>query len=99
MGSSLDELVDSFGLHLRAANLSPRTVRSYADAVSGLGAFLAKAGLSSEHRQLRRRDIEAYIADQLDRWSPATAANRCNHREPWGSQPKRLVSRRVIPLA
>jgi site-specific recombinase XerD len=67
MGSSLTELVDSFALHLRAANLSPRTARSYADAVNGLSAFLTKAGVSTDVRNLRRRDIEAYIADQLDR--------------------------------
>jgi site-specific recombinase XerD len=73
MGSSLAELVDSFALHLRAANLSPPTVRSYANAVNGLGAFLKEASVSTDVRHLRRRDIEAYLADQLYRWSPATA--------------------------
>jgi methyltransferase family protein len=51
MGSSLTELVDSFALHLRAANLSPRTVRSYCDAVNGLGAFLWDAGLNTDARE------------------------------------------------
>jgi integrase len=53
MGSSLTELVDSFALHLRAANLSPRTVRSYCDAVNGPGAFLRDAGLNTDRA---RRD-------------------------------------------
>jgi len=37
---SLDALVPSWTRHLRAANLSPRTVQSYGEAARRLGAFL-----------------------------------------------------------
>jgi hypothetical protein len=32
---------------------------------------------SFELEQAGREDIEAFIADQLARWKPATATNRC----------------------
>jgi site-specific recombinase XerD len=65
-------LLRSFARSLRARNRSPRTISSYQEAVR----------LLSEHAQggdlisMRRSDIEAFIAAQLDHHRPTTAAVR-----------------------
>lgn len=73
---SLDALVPSWTRHLRAANLSPRTVQSYAESARRLGAFLDQRGMPSEVDSIRREHVEAFIEDLLANWSPATAAVR-----------------------
>jgi site-specific recombinase XerD len=71
---SVADLVRSFELHLRAENKAGRTIETYLDALRLAAQFLAARGVELE--QARREDIEAFIADQLARWKPATAANR-----------------------
>lgn len=66
----------SFARHLRAANLSPKTQRTYLDALAQLARFLADAGMPTDVSAIRREHVEAFIADQLARFKPATAANR-----------------------
>jgi site-specific recombinase XerD len=66
----------SFARHLRAANLSPKTQRTYLDALAQFARFLADAGMPTDVRAIRREHVEAFIADQLARFKPATAANR-----------------------
>jgi len=66
----------SFGRHLRAANLSPKTVRTYLEATDRLTAFLVATGRPTRTEALRREDLEAFIEDLLARHSPATAHNR-----------------------
>jgi len=73
----------SYLRHLRAANLSPRTVQSYGEAVGQLAGFLAEQGMPIEVAHIRREHIEAFITDLLGRrhadgrpWQPATAHNR-----------------------
>jgi site-specific recombinase XerD len=73
---SLDALVPSWTRHLRAANLSPRTVQSYAESARRMGAFLDQRGMPSEVSSIRREHVEAFIEDLLANWSPATAAVR-----------------------
>jgi len=68
--------IKSFARHLRAENLSPQTEKSYVEAANKLAGFLADTGMPLEVANLRREHIEAFIADQLKRWKPATAANR-----------------------
>ncbi len=72
----LDALRDSFARHLRAANLSSMTVKSYLDAVDRLVGFLAARGEVPRVRYISRGDLEGFITDQVARWRPATAANR-----------------------
>ena len=62
-------------MHLRAENKAGRTIETYLDALRLAGQFLTARGVELE--EARREDIEAFIADQLARWKPATAANRC----------------------
>jgi site-specific recombinase XerD len=71
---SVADLARSFELHLRAGNKAGRTVETYLEALRLATAFLAARGVELE--QARREDIEAFIADHLARWKPATAANR-----------------------
>lgn len=69
-------LVDSFALHLRAGNRSPRTERGYLEAVRLFAAFLKARGMPQDLAGIRREHVEAWIADLLSKWRPATAANR-----------------------
>jgi site-specific recombinase XerD len=71
---SVADLVRSFELHLRAKNKAGRTIETYFDALRLAAQFLTARGVELE--EVRREDIEAFIADQLARWKPATAANR-----------------------
>ncbi|MQB01792.1 MAG: tyrosine-type recombinase/integrase [Actinobacteria bacterium] len=64
----------SFERHLRAENKSDRTLETYLDAVRQLERFLAERGLGIDEAE--REDIEAFLGRLLERWKPATAANR-----------------------
>jgi site-specific recombinase XerD len=68
--------IASFRRHLKAANLSPSTVRTYTEAVELLARFLSSQGMPREVMNVRREHVEAFITDQLERWKPATAMNR-----------------------
>jgi Phage integrase, N-terminal SAM-like domain len=74
VGARLPDLARSFERHLWAANKSDRTVETYLEAVRLLEAFLAGRGVSLAEAD--RAHIEAFLADLLTRWKPATAANR-----------------------
>jgi site-specific recombinase XerD len=71
-----DALVRSYERHLRAANLRPRTQRTYLDATTRLRIFLADSGRPLRIRSIAKEHIEAFLADQLEKNRPATAANR-----------------------
>lgn len=66
----------SFGRHLRAGNLSPRTHKTYMEAVDLFARFLTDKGMPLEVAKIKREHVEAFITDLLERWRPATAANR-----------------------
>lgn len=51
----------SYTRHLRAANLSPRTVATYLAALTGLNRFLVEAGMPTQLSSIRREHIEAYL--------------------------------------
>jgi site-specific recombinase XerD len=68
--------VQSFARHLRAENVSPRTIETYVEAARQLGEFLAAQGMPTDVAHIRREHVEAFIAHLLDRWRPATANNR-----------------------
>ena len=67
---------DSFARHLRAENLSPRTEKTYLEAVARFSQFLADQGMPTTVANITREHVEAFIAHVLERWKPATAANR-----------------------
>lgn len=66
----------SYARHLRAANLSPATQRSYLGALTEFARFLDAAGMPSDVASIRREHVEAFIEDQLARLKPSSAANR-----------------------
>jgi site-specific recombinase XerD len=72
----LSVLTASFARYLRAANRSPKTIKTYAEAVDGLARFLTTAGMPTRVSAIRREHIESYIEDILHRWTASTALNR-----------------------
>jgi site-specific recombinase XerD len=72
----LSILVPSWRLHLRAENLSPRTIQSYLEAADQFLVFLAGAGMPTAADAVRREHVEAFIEVLLERHTAATAANR-----------------------
>ena len=69
-------LLASWKRHLRAANLSPRTIQSYVEAAEQFGQFLITNGLPTDPGAIRRTHVEAFVTDLLQRHSASTAANR-----------------------
>jgi site-specific recombinase XerD len=70
--SSNELLLRSFARSLRARNRSPKTISSYLEAVR----LLSEHAQGSDLISLRRSDIEAFVAAQLDHHRPTTAAVR-----------------------
>jgi site-specific recombinase XerD len=66
----------SFRRTPEAENKSPRTIEAYTDAVRLLATYCKAHGHRLVVGELQRADIQAFIADQLARWKPATAHNR-----------------------
>ena len=56
--------------------MSPRTERTYIDAALQFEEFLGRKGLPVALAAIHREHVEAFIADQLSRYRPATAHNR-----------------------
>ena len=69
-------LTDSFRLHLRSERKSPRTIQTYGEALRLFGEYVAERGMPSDVSAIRREHVEAFIADLLARFKPATAHNR-----------------------
>jgi site-specific recombinase XerD len=68
--------ITSFERHLKAENLSPRTIQTYAESARQLAIYLAEQGTPQDVANIRREHIETFIACLLERWKPATANNR-----------------------
>lgn len=73
---TLSRLLPSFELSLRAANKAEKTIKTYKEAIRLLADFLQQQQYPSDITELERRHIEAFIADQLQRHTAATASNR-----------------------
>ena len=61
---------------LRAQNKSERTVDGYLEGVRFLDEYLARMGMPRAVPHIRREHVEGYIAEQLERFRPATAHTR-----------------------
>lgn len=72
----LGDQLARFRRSLRAENVSPNTILAYCGAVERLAEFLTANGLPTDVAAIRREHVEAFIADALERFKPATA----NHR-------------------
>lgn len=80
--AKLGEVIPLWEASLRARNRSPRTVRSYVDTARLLLAFLSMNRLPTTVGDITREHMELFIADQLDRWTPGTAAVRFRSLKP-----------------
>jgi site-specific recombinase XerD len=74
--SGIGPLALSFELALHALNRSPKTIKSYMGAVRIFEAFLVAEGMPTTVGRITREHVETFIADQLRRWAPTTAATR-----------------------
>jgi site-specific recombinase XerD len=70
------ELLPRFRRHLAAENKSPRTIQSYGESVERLHEFLAAAGMPLRADAITSEHVEAFVAEQLERLSPASAKTR-----------------------
>ena len=75
-GETLPELARSFRTSLEAQNKSPRTVQTYMEALTLFGDYLARQGMPQRVSAIHREHVEAFVADLVARWKPATASNR-----------------------
>jgi site-specific recombinase XerD len=65
-------LAESFEIALAARNLSPRTMKTYLDAVGLFAAFLERSGMPTRLDAITREHVEAFIAAELERVSPTS---------------------------
>lgn len=72
----LATLVGDFERSLRAANKTDRTVAIYGDSARRLISFLEVQGCSTRVGEVGREELEAFTADQLSKFKPATASQR-----------------------
>lgn len=70
-------LVASWLRHLRAENKSDKTVSTYRESLESFLRYVRDEKLpATEPGAVTRAHLEAYMGDQLARWTPATANNR-----------------------
>jgi site-specific recombinase XerD len=65
-------LADSFEIALAARNLSPRTTKTYLDAVGLFAGYLERSGMLTRLDAITREHVEAFIAAELERVSPTS---------------------------
>lgn len=75
-GGDLGELAASYIRALRARNVAPRTVVTYAQGIAALVDFLAAQGMPTTVMAITREHLEHFLADLLERGSANTARNR-----------------------
>jgi len=69
-------LAASFTRYLRAANRSPKTIRTYGEAVEGFTRFLVEQGMPTQVAVISREHVESFMEQLLGRWTASTALNR-----------------------
>jgi site-specific recombinase XerD len=62
-------LAASFEISLAARNLSPRTIKTYVEALRLFAAFLEAAGMPTRVATITREHVEAFITNELERVS------------------------------
>ncbi len=71
--NDIEELERGFELSLRSRNRAAKTIKSYVEALRLFREFLVRSGMPTEIDKINREHVEAFIADQLQRWRPKTA--------------------------
>ena len=71
----IEAAIPSYGRHLRAANRSPATIKTYLSALDGLHRYLQAQGMPTGLRAIRREHLEAYLVSLQDAGKkPATVS-------------------------
>lgn len=60
-GGDIAVNIGSFARHLRAENLSPRTVETYTESARQLATFLAEKGMPQDVAHITREHVEAVV--------------------------------------
>lgn len=71
--NDIGDFLRGYELSLRARNRSPKTIVGYLQTVELFRAFLVRVGMPTAVECLTREHVEAFIADQVERWKPKTA--------------------------
>jgi site-specific recombinase XerD len=74
--NDLTLLAASWQLHLEAANLSPKTIRSYLDSARQLQDHLAAKGMPTAIDAITREHVESFLVAVRQRISESTSATR-----------------------
>jgi site-specific recombinase XerD len=74
--NDISSLAASWQLHLEAANLSPKTIRTYMDSADQLRAHLILTGMPTAADVIAREHIESFLIAVRERTSASTAATR-----------------------
>ncbi len=67
-------LLPDWRRHLKARNRTEETIKSYLRCGANLADFLTAQGMPTLVGSIKREHVEAFLADMLDRLSPATTA-------------------------
>lgn len=73
---TLDELIPSWELSLRAGRKAPKTIKGYTDSARQLRDYLAARGMPTQVAAIRREHVEAFIVAVMEAKSASTAATR-----------------------
>jgi site-specific recombinase XerD len=90
-------LLDSFRWHLHSKNRSANTMANYPESIRQAEAYLASRGTTLI--QATRADLEAFMAELLERRAPSTSppATRRSMSSTSGSNDAREAHRRLSP--
>ncbi len=72
----IDSLAGSFRLSLEATNRSPRTIKTYLEALGLFVRFLRERGMPTTAASITREHVEHFMAGELERTSPTSASIR-----------------------
>jgi integrase/recombinase XerC len=75
-GSPFSPLVTSFRRHLRARNLSPKTIEIYLGAAAVLQSWLESHSAASSWDEVRKADLETWLGGLLSERSAGHASNQ-----------------------
>lgn len=67
---TIEILAEDWQRSLTAKNMSPKTIKTYMEAVTGLDRFLVSKGMPRSADAITREHVDAYITDLLKRGSP-----------------------------
>ncbi len=76
VAAEISALLPSFRRHLRAGNLSPKTIRSYGDGTALFARFLEERGMPTKVASIHREHVETWLEELLKLWRPSTARTR-----------------------